>query len=182
MITILSGSARSNSNTLKVAKAVQHIVQASGKEASIIDFHAYDVPNFNQDFDPESLSEWQQHTIASMSKAQVIFVLSPEYNWCPSAEVLTFLNRFGSKQFAAIWDNKTFATIGVSAGIGGRMPAVQLCNVINKIISFIDVSSNTISAIQEVHHVAQVIDDEGQLKDNEQFNSTFKKFVLSAIH
>jgi chromate reductase len=181
MITILSGSARKNSNTLKVSKAINLLLKELNEDSKVIDFNGYDVPNFNQDFDGGNLSAWQTNAVDSMIQSHLVFFVSPEYNWMPTAEMMQFINRFGGGQFAHLWENKTFATVGLSSGIGGRLPALTLKNVIDEVVSFLGVDAKTVSGLQEVHHVAQVIDEEGNLLDNELFNVSFKSFVARVV-
>ncbi len=182
MITIISGSARKNSNTLKAAKAIEKLVTQAGWQAQIIDFNGFDIPNFNQPFDPENLTIWQQSLIANMEKSSLIFMLSPEYNWMPSAEIIQFINRFGSEKFKPIWDKKIFAMIGVSAGKGGKIPALYLTQMVNKIVSFLDLDSFVFSSIQEIHDIQQLINQEGDLLENEIFNASFAKFVTKVLN
>jgi len=181
MIAIISGSARANSNTLRVANGLQTVLKDKNIESSIVNFEGYDVPNFNQAFDPNNLTSWQSNLVEKISKAQLVFVLSPEYNWFPSAELMQFANRFGSRNFEAMWDGKTFAMVGVSHGIGGRLPAMYLCNIYNKIISFLDLDSVVHSKIQEVQNATEVMDAEGNLQGNEKFNKGFLRFVDTAL-
>lgn len=181
MICILSGSARINSNTLKVSKALAKLCDKHGQKSKIIDFAGYDVPNYNQHFDPENLSAWQNNAAEAMASASHIVWVSPEYNWMPTAEVMQFINRFANKKLLKLWDQKVFATVGLSSGIGGRVPAVTMKSVLDKVIDFLEVQSRTIAAIQEVHFVPQVMDEEGELLGNEFFNKSFEDFVKKVL-
>ncbi|MEJ6661463.1 MAG: NADPH-dependent oxidoreductase, partial [Bacteroidia bacterium] len=69
------------------------------------------------------------------------------------------------------------ATVGVSAGRGGRMPAVQLGYVFNKIFNVFDLNSITSPRTFEAQEVTKCIDAEGNLLDNEMFNSGFTEFL-----
>src|SRR5690606_7319636 len=126
MITILSGSPRKNSITSRVAKAIQLYVQSVDPqiEVHIIDFYGFDIPGMNQgDMDPHHLSPWQQNLFDKATASELIFVLSPEYNWFPSAEIIQMIHQMTSRAYQTMWNNKVFATCGVSNGRGGRMPA-----------------------------------------------------------
>lgn len=181
MITILSGSARENSNTLKVAKAVANLAKLKGEEIELFDFFDYDIPNYNQAFDHNNLSIWQQKAHDAILNSQLVFFITPEYNWMPTAEMIQFINRFSAAEFKPLWSDCIFATIGISAGIGGRLPALTLKNVIDEIISFNRSNGRTLSAIQEVHHTQNVIDGMGNLMDNDVFNTSFTEFVHDAL-
>jgi chromate reductase len=179
MITILSGSARHNANTLRVAKAAQQEINNANISAEIIDFKDFDIPNYNQRFDPANLSTWQQGALDSILKSKLVIFISPEYNWMPTAEMIQFINRFSGNGLNHIWDNRTFATIGLSSGIGGRLPALHLKNMIDEVIGYSKSSGKTVSAIQEVNYVMDVIDIDGNLLENELFNQSFSGFIKS---
>ena len=181
MISILSGSARPKSNTLKVSKALTIQAKKLGYNAQIIDFNGFDIPNFNAPFDITQLSSWQKETVKIMTESSHIIWVTPEYNWMPSAEMMQFINRMATESFKEIWDKKTFATVGISAGIGGRMPAVTLKNVLDKCIDFMNLNSRTIASIQEVHFVQQVMHEDGRLKDNQKFNKSFERFMEKVV-
>lgn len=181
MICILSGSARIHSNTLKVSKALARLCAKHGQNSKIIDFADYDIPNYNQPFDPENLSTWQNDAAEAMASASHIIWVSPEYNWMPTAEMMQFINRLANKKLLNLWDQKVFATVGLSSGIGGRVPAVTMKSVLDKVIDFLEVQSRTIAAIQEVHFVPQVMNEEGELMGNEFFNQSIEGFVKKVL-
>ena len=97
----------------------------------------------------------------------------------PTAEMIQFINRFSGNGLNHIWDNRTFATIGLSSGIGGRLPALHLKNMIDEVIGYSKSSGKTVSAIQEVNYVMDVIDIDGNLLENELFNQSFSGFIKS---
>ena len=68
-------------------------------------------------------------------------------------------------------------TLGVSTGRGGRMPAVQLGYVFNKIFNVFDLNSITSPRTFEAQEVLKCIDDDGNLLDNEMFNKGFKDYL-----
>src|ERR1044071_3269410 len=108
MITILSGSARKNSNTLRVANALKRNIleENSGEEVRIVDFNGFDIPSINKGFiNPDALTEWQAELYSSMCDAHLIFVLTPEYNWFPSAEIIQVIHTFGDTPFKPAWEN-----------------------------------------------------------------------------
>ena len=132
-VCILSGSARKNNNTLRVSKALSK----QFSESVIVDYQEYDLPNFNQGGVPKNnQTEFQAKLIDSIEKSDLLFVVTPEYNWFPTAEIINTIHQLAQNDYAHIFDQKVIATVGVSAGKGGRMPAVQLITVLNKIISY----------------------------------------------
>ncbi|MEY2923502.1 MAG: hypothetical protein RLZZ337_42 [Bacteroidota bacterium] len=173
-VTIISGSARKGNNTLRVAFAIQKLM----KDAEVIDFQEYDIPNFNEDFtDKGNETPFQKKLISAINESNLLFVLTPEYNWFPSAEVINMVHQLATSQYIHIFDEKVISTVGVSAGRGGRMPAVQLGYVFNKIIGFFKLNSITSPHTFEAQEVVKCIDEEGNLLDNEMFNKGFRLFV-----
>jgi len=144
-VCILSGSARKNNNTLCVSKALSK----QFSESVIVDYQEYDLPNFNQGGVPKNnQTEFQAKLIDSIEKSDLIFVVTPEYNWFPTAEIINTIHQLAQNDYAHIFDQKVIATVGVSA-------------------------SNTF----EVQEVTKCIDSDGVLLDNERFNKGFLSFV-----
>jgi NAD(P)H-dependent FMN reductase len=177
-VAIISGSARQGNNTLRVALAIEKMLE----NTKVVDFQKYDIPNFNEDFaELGEETSFQQELINAIDNCNLLFVLTPEYNWFPSAEVINMVHQLATSRYIHIFDEKVIATIGVSAGRGGRMPAVQLGYVFNKIIGFFKLNSITNPHTFEAQEVTRCIDAEGNLLDNEAFNAGFKSYVQHSI-
>mgnify|MGYP001565799899 CR=1 FL=1 len=177
-IGIISGSARKGNNTLRVAKAIQRIAG----EAMILDLQEYDLPNFTGDPLPLGKeSVFQKKFISLMEEANLVFFLTPEYNWFPSAEIINIIHTFGSNSYKHLFDNKVIATVGVSVGRGGRMPAVQLGYVLNKLISFLNLDSVVSPKHFEAQEVTSCISLEGELQENQAFNKGIESFVSYSL-
>lgn len=184
MVTILSGSPRKNSTTLRVAKGIKNVILENypQEEVSVIDFNGYDIPSMNvKNMNVNDLSPWQQEMYDAMSQSHLIFVLTPEYNWFPSAEIIQMIHTTTSSPFKAMWDNKVFATCGVSNGRGGRMPAVQLGYTINKIISVFNYESFVSSKMFESQFSDKALDHDGNSLGNEEYMKGLKAFVDSGM-
>jgi chromate reductase len=179
---ILSGSARKNSNTLRFSNAVHKLIVEQNHESHVVDFNEYDFPNFNQkSINWEDPSSFQTLVREHFTKAQLVFVHSPEYNWMPSAEILQFFNQFATNKHLPLFHNKVFAMAGTSSGRGGRMPAVQLSNVVNKILGFFDGKAIVSPKIFEAQFVPQVIAADGTLLENEEFNKGLRAYVAGNL-
>jgi chromate reductase len=179
MITIISGSSRPGSNTLRVAKAIKRIIEEkTGLKSAVIDFAPYDIPFYNgQDLQPAQLSPFQQEVSSAMSHASLIFLLSPEYNWFPSAEMINLIHRFGTPSFKNCWQDKVFATCGVSTGRGGRMPAVQMSYVVNKLLNVMNLHSVVSPKMFESQFTTKALDESGQSLGNAEFDKGLEQFV-----
>lgn len=180
MITILSGSPRKHSSTLRVAKAVRNIIQEldPGQEVKIVDFNGFDIPSANKgNVDIHHLTPWQAELYDHMSASSLVFVLTPEYNWFPSAEIIQMLHAMGGSSYASMWDKKVFATLGTSSGRGGRMPAVQLSYAINKVINVFSFESVVSAKMFESQFTDKMLDEEGRSLGNEEYIRGLVAFV-----
>lgn len=179
IVTILSGSSRTNSSTLRACKGLERVLKEKGVEkVNLISFEAYDIPFFNgPDIKPESLSPFQTELVNAMRESDSIIMATPEYNWFPSAELINLIHRLADKPFLSIWENKVFSFVGVSTGRGGRMPTVQLGYVVDKIISVFNISSITNPKSFEIQFVKQVLDADGQSLGNAEFDKGMDQFI-----
>ena len=176
---IISGSARLDNNTMRVALAIQAMLE----EAHIVDMRAYDLPNANEGFlNKGSLTPFQKELIDSIDEAELLIVLTPEYNWFPSAEVVNMVHQLASKDFSHIFDNMVAAFVGVSTGRGGRMPAVQLSYVFDKIFNVFHLQRISSPKKFESQFTTQCISEQGVLLDNELYNKGLKDFVHYSIN
>jgi chromate reductase len=177
-IAILSGSARANNNTLRVGKALDSQFRHLGHETTIVDFQHYDIPLINQGAVDQTVFTPFQHELANaMHAANVIIIITPEYNWSTTPEILNFLHRFGDRKFKHLFDEKVFATIGVSTGKGGKAPALHLHSILNKIISFTDLDSFVSAKIFESHYTKDVLDEDGKSSGNMEYDAGLLDFI-----
>lgn len=177
-IAILSGSARANNNTLRVGKAIQQRFIRLEQDTALVDFRQYDIPLINQgNISPHQFTEFQQHLADTMRTAHIVILITPEYNWSTTPEILNFLHRFGSRELRDLFNEKVFATVGVSTGKGGKAPALHLHTILNKIISFTDLNSFVSSKIFESHYTKDVLDEDGNSLGNERFDEGLDDFI-----
>ena len=177
-IAILSGSARANNNTIRVGKAIQLRLNTLGHTTSLVDFQHYDIPLINQGPVIESaFTSFQQQLADSMKEAQAIILITPEYNWSTTPEILNFLHRLGDRAFKRLFEEKVFATVGVSTGKGGKAPALHLHTILNKIISFTDLNSFVSAKIFESHFTKEVLNESGNSLGNAQYDAGLDDFI-----
>lgn len=181
MIGILNGSSRPHSNTARVGKAIRRILMQHGISSDDIlmpDFSAYDIPFSNGGhIHPGHLSPFQQEVYDTFDKSRLIFVLSPEYNWFPSAEIINLIHQYGTRDMKHCWDGKIFATCGISSGRGGRIPAVQMSYVINKLINVMDLHSIVSAKMFESQFTTKTLGPEGESLGNAEYDAGLEKFV-----
>jgi chromate reductase len=177
-ITIISGSARANNNTLRVAKALQNKIELLKHTVSIVDFTDYDLPLINQGkINQASLSNFQNSLIQNWRNANLVITISPEYNWSSTPELLNMYNAVGTNDFIDLFNHKTFAFVGVSTGKGGKMPCLQLMQVVGKLVSFSNSHSIISPKIFESHFTKEVLDENGNVLGNEMFEKGLNDFI-----
>lgn len=177
-VIILSGSPRKNSKTLSVAKALKTHLDHEGASTTIIDFCEQDIPFANQgEIHANALTPFQHKLLHGWDKAKVVIILSPEYNWFPSAELVNMIHQLGDTPFRYLFDHKVFAFGAVSSGRGGRMPALQLSSAISKLVSFMECSTVISPKILETQFAHHVVDEEGNSLGNQAYEDGLRKFV-----
>ena len=110
MITIISGTNRKNSNTLKIAGEYQHILVEKGIEAGIFSLENVDLLNYNAEF------EKIENEI--LIPTTHFIIISPEYNGSFPG-VLKML--FDSSRSHEMWYHKKALLTGVATGRAGNL-------------------------------------------------------------
>lgn len=180
---IICGSPRKSNYSFRLALAMRYELEnQTGQTPTLVDFRHYDIPLMAQGSpNPENLSAFQQHLKESMENADLVFLISPEYNWMPSAEVINFIHQMADKPYASMWDGKVFAICGVSSGRGGRFPVVQLSYVLNKILGFMGFDSFVSPRGLEMQFIQKTLDENGIIQDSPEFEKGLKAFVSQAV-
>ena len=175
---ILSGSSRANNSTIRVSKAIEQGLQDKGVEVELVDFRDYDMPFFNEDdMDLGGLSGFQKGLIEAWDRSSLIFVVSPEYNWFPSAELVNMVHQLGNRTFAHLFENKVFAFAGVSSGRGGRLPSMQLSAVFEKLISHLNKLSVCSPAKFESHYSTKEVSESGDFELDSEYKGHLHRFI-----
>jgi chromate reductase len=175
-VAIISGSARDNNNTIRLGKAIQRF--HSNDAVNLVDFRQYDIPLINQG--PIELNHpgpFQSALMQAMLDADIIYIITPEYNWSTTPEILNWLHRYGESPLKHLFDEKVFALAGVSTGKGGKAPVLHLTGILNKIISYFDLNSFVSPRIFESHYTKLALDAEGLSTGNEEFEKGLASFV-----
>jgi chromate reductase len=180
-ICIISGSARQNNNTYRTALALQRVLQAQ-HVVKIIDFTAYDIPLIAQGgIDLKALTPFQQNLFNTMAESHVVIVISPEYNWSTTPEILNLMHLLPTKEMPELLNNKVFAFAGVSTGKGGKIPAIQLMQITNKLISFGNFKSIVSAKIFESHFTNEALDENGNSLGNNMYDNGMIDFCNYTI-
>ncbi len=117
MYTIVAGTNRAGSNTLKVAKEYQRFLQEKGVAANILSLEGLDLLN-----DKKRIAEIEQDIVIPTQK--FLFIV-PEYNGSyPGILKLLF---DGGKSHSVWWFKKALLA-GVSTGRGGNIRGMEHFN------------------------------------------------------
>src|SRR5436305_8232869 len=110
MTTIISGTNRSDSNTLKVAREYQHFLKDKGIDAGIFSLEGLNLLNWDAAFE-----KIEKEII--IPTRQYIFIV-PEYNGSFPG---TLKMLFDNSHSHAIWFNKKALLTGISTGRSGNL-------------------------------------------------------------
>jgi chromate reductase len=178
-VAVISTSPRMGSNSLKVAKYIQFLVEEQGvNEVGLANFENVDIPMVGRgSLDQDNLTPFQQNLIATWGAADVVIFTVPEYNWITSGELINAMHQLGGKPFAHLFDKKVFALVGVSSGRGGRRPALEITTLTNKLISFLNKYSIISPKLFESHETGDNLTEDGESIGNNIYEHGASDFV-----
>ncbi|HVB03263.1 MAG TPA: NAD(P)H-dependent oxidoreductase [Chitinophagaceae bacterium] len=110
MITIISGTNRKDSNTLKVASMYRQYIRELGSEASLLSLEGVDLNQRTAAF--EEMENTQLIT------AQCFIFILPEYNGSFSGAIKTMIDM---SRYRECWWNKKALLTGLADGRGGNL-------------------------------------------------------------
>lgn len=150
MITIISGTNRKNSNTHKIAKEYQLILQGKGIEAGVFSLEDVDVMHYN--------AEFEQTENDILIPTSHFIIISPEYNGSFPG-VLKML--FDTSRSHEIWFHKKALLTGVATGRAGNLRGMDhLADVLNYMKITVHPNKLPISVINSI------VSGEGKIIDN----------------
>jgi len=175
----MAASPRQNSLTLRFSNFFKNEIEKNENcMVEVIDFEDFDVPVIGKgNFGIQHLTPFQSQIVAGWSKADLVIVCSPEYNWTANAELFILFDRFGNSDFRTLFENKVFTFVGVSSGRGGRQPALDLLKVVSKVVSFLGAISIVSPKILEVHEGNKNLDKDSNSLGNSVFEAETKSFI-----
>jgi len=149
MITIVSGTNRKNSNTLKIAREYQQMLGIKGIETGVLSLEDMDVQHYSDEFE-----RIENEVLIPSSH---LIIISPEYNGSFPG-VLKML--FDTSRSHEIWFNRKALLTGVATGRAGNLRGMDhLADVLNYLK--ITVHPNKLP-ISVVNHV---VSQEGKIID-----------------
>lgn len=154
MITIISGTNRKDSNTYKIAREYQLILQEKGIEAGIFSLENVDLLHYNTAFE-----KIENEIIIPTSH---FIIISPEYNGSFPG-VLKLL--FDNSRSHEIWYHKKALLTGVATGRAGNLRGMDhLADVLNYIKITVHPNKLPISVVHSVVGSDGKIIDKNTLK------------------
>ena len=128
MITIISGTNRSNSNSFKVSGLCNDIVKAAGAESQIFSLEDLHKDFLLSEMYQEQSSEFKNQVSQYIHKADKIIFVVPEYHGSYPGVLKVFLDAISADD---IMDKKTML-IGVASGhAGGIRPIGHMTEVLH---------------------------------------------------
>jgi chromate reductase len=116
MYTIISGTHRPGSNTLKIAKLYLQILQDQGIEAQILSLENLPHDFLFSDSFGKRTERFQQIIDHYISSVQKMILIAPEYNGGMPGILSAFIDSIQPEHFKG----KKVAMVGVAAGRGGN--------------------------------------------------------------
>ena len=150
MITIISGTNRKYSNTYKIAREYQLILQEKGVEAGVFSLENIDVFHYNAEFE-----KIENEVLIPTTH---FIIISPEYNGSFPG-VLKML--FDSSRSHEMWFHKKALLTGVATGRAGNLRGMDhLADVLNYLKITVHPNKLPISVVNSVvGSDGKIIDD-----------------------
>lgn len=140
MITIISGTNRKNSNTFKIAREYQLMLQEKGMEAGLFSLEDVDVLHYDAAFE-----RLEQEILVPSTH---LIIISPEYNGSFPG-VLKML--FDSSRSPETWFHKKALLTGVASGRAGNLRGMDhLADVLNYLKITVHPNKLPISVVNSV--------------------------------
>jgi chromate reductase len=166
MYTIISGTNRTGSNTIKIAKQYQQLLKAKGIDARLVSLEGLEVGTRNSAI---KLLEEQV-----LIPSQKFIFISPEYNGSIPG-VLKSL--FDSSDIQKVWWGKKALLTGVSSGRAGNLRGMEhLTGILHYMKVVVHPNKLPISVVNVLLHLDGSIKDEPTLKSIDQQLNEFIAF------
>jgi chromate reductase len=156
MMTIISGTNRPNSSTLKVAKHYQQLMEQKGEKTQLLSLEKLPIDiAFNELYDKRSQAFQQLLDTYILPVHKFVFVV-PEYN----GSFPGILKLFIDAVHPDLLRRKKIALLGVSSGRAGNLRGMEhLTGIFNYLGVFVHPNRLPVSS------VLTLLDDKGAIKD-----------------
>jgi len=180
MITVISGTNRTDSETMKFAQHIESLLKDKSDEAIHL-FSMMDLPSdflTNQMYDKggqaESLGEIQNEVMIPANK--FVFVM-PEYNGGFPGIVKLFIDACSARAYKETFKGKKAALVGVATGRAGNLRGIDhMTSILNHMGTLVMPKQLPISSIGDLKNGNGKIEDEGTIKAMEAYVDAFLAF------
>ena len=128
MITIISGTNRPQSQSLRVAQIFQKLYQKEGVETQLLDLQKLPVALFTPDAYAHKPAEFEPFSQAVL-KSKGLVVVTPEYNGGFPGVLKLFIDML---KFPESFEKRPVAFVGVAAGMWGALRPVEQLEAVFK--------------------------------------------------
>ena len=153
MYTIISGTNRPGSNTLKIAEQYRNLLAEKGSKASVVSLEHLDVSKRNA-----TIKQLEEELLIPSRK--IIFV-SPEYNGSIPGVLKSLID---ITDIQKVWWGKKALLIGLSSGRAGNLRGMEhLTGILNYMKVHVHPNKLPISGIDKLLNGIGVITEQGTL-------------------
>jgi NAD(P)H-dependent FMN reductase len=164
--TIISGTNRSGSNTLKVARQYRELLKNKGVEATVVSLEGVDLNHKTQDW-----ADVEREVLVPTDK--FIFIL-PEYNGSFPGALKTVIDMSDHRK---VWPGKKALLTGVSTGRAGNLRGMDhLTGSLNYLHVNVHPNKLPISTVDKLLNGAGEITDQPTLRAIDQQLEQFIQF------
>lgn len=126
MITVISGTNRTGSNTRKVAAVVEDLYRGLGAEVQVLDLRHLPVELFSPDAYASKPAGFQPFADAVIASSGLVIV-TPEYNGSMPGALKLFIDHL---KFPESFDRRPVCFVGLAAGVWGALRSVEQLQLI----------------------------------------------------
>lgn len=183
-VFIVCGSGRKDSNSQRFTNYLtEQLLHLGITRINAINFEHADIPMVGKgELQLSKLTPFQAELITGWESADLVFLVVPEYNWTTNGEFINALHQLGIPDLAPLFSNKVFAIAGVSAGRGGRRPALDVGIIVNKLINFLDQYAIVSPRIYESHETHVNLNAHGQDTGNHVYAQSVRAFAEYSVN
>ena len=160
MLTIISGTNRTGSNTRKVVQNALDLAKSRDIETNLIDLS--DLSNdfiHNQQYNGDNLPDWLKSLQEkSLIPAHHFLIIAPEYNGSIPGYLKLFIDAISVHRLKECFVGKSAALVGVATGRAGNLRGLDhLSSIMNHI------GCHVLPGSLPISKVASVMNEDGQL-------------------
>ncbi|MEM6396280.1 MAG: NAD(P)H-dependent oxidoreductase [Bacteroidota bacterium] len=162
MTTVISGTNRSSSRTLSIARHLSEYLNSQDQPVRLLDLSA--LPDgwispemYSEGGQSRELRKWQERYINSADR---FIIVTPEYNGGYAGALKMFIDAISVHRYAENFMGKWTALVGVATGRSGNLRGLDQLTQ-----SLLYMGGHVLPGVLPVSQVAALIDDTGKVSD-----------------